>query len=193
MKKFLFVDTETTGLDSKKNGVHQVSGILVIEGVDIKKFDFKFRPLPEEELEDDALMVSGLTKQDIADRKMSSRDAYREFNALITSHVDKYNKEDKAIIAGYNCNFDSQFLNDWYAKHGNKYFFGLFHGGAYLDGLSLAVQLEIKSSKRIFRPNRKLATVAKELGVNLDNAHDAMADIEATREVIRKLWKMVVG
>ncbi len=193
MKKFLFTDTETTGLDSKINGVHQVAGILVIEGEIVEKFDLKFRPMDAEKVDIEALQVSGLTEKEVAKRDMSSVEAYRDFNKKMTKHINKYDREDKAIIAGYNCPFDAQFLNDWYAKNGNKYFFGLFHGGAYLDGLNLAMQLEIKSGKRLFRPNRKLDTVAKALGVKLDNAHDALADIEATREVINILWRKVVG
>ena len=50
---------------------------------------------------------------------------------------------------------------------------------------------ELKVGERMFTPNRKLGTVAKTLGVNLDNAHDALADIRATREVINILWSMV--
>lgn len=193
MKKFLFVDTETTGLDSKINGIHQVAGILVIEGEVVEKFDLKFRPKEEEKIDRMALEVSSLTEKEVIERDLSSFEAYYKFNKKMTKHIDKYDREDKAIIAGYNCPFDAQFLNDWYAKHGNKYFFGLFHGGAYLDGLSLAVQLEIKEGKRLFRPNRKLDTVAKTLGVKLDNAHDALADINATREVINILWRKVIG
>lgn len=192
MNKILFVDTETTGLVSDFHGIHQISGILVIDRVEIKEFDLKFRPLDVEQVDDKALEVSGLTWDDLKKRDMTSRDAYHEFNALMTKHVDKYDKNDKCVIGGYNCNFDAGFLNDWYKKHGNKFFFGLFHGGAYLDGLVMALLAELKAGKRLFMPDRKLGTVAKALGIKLSEAHDALNDIRATRQVINKLWRMLV-
>jgi DNA polymerase-3 subunit epsilon len=192
LNKILFVDTETTGLISDFHGIHQIAGILVIDKKIVSEFDYKFKPINTEQVDDKALEVSGLSWSDLESRDLSSRDAYLEFNALITKHVDKYNKNDKCIIAGYNCNFDAGFMNDWYKKHGNKYFFGLFHGGAYLDGLNLALLAELKAGKKIFAPDRKLGTVGKHMGVDLQGAHDALNDIRATRDVINKLWKMVV-
>lgn len=191
MNKILFVDTETTGLVSDFHGIHQIAGILVINRSVVAEFDYKFKPIKTEQVDDEALKVSGLTWSDLESRDLSSRDAYREFDALITRYVNKYDKQDKCIIAGYNCNFDAGFMNDWYKKHGNKYFFGLFHGGAYLDGLNLALLAELKLGRKVFNPDRKLGTVAKHLGVELSGAHDALNDIRATREVVNCLWRIV--
>jgi len=44
-----------------------------------------------------------------------------------------------------------------------------------------------------YLPDRKLGTVAKHLGVTLDNAHDALADIKATRQVAAKLHQLGVS
>lgn len=43
MKLFLF-DLETTGTDAVKNGVHQISGRIIINGEVKENFDFKVRP-----------------------------------------------------------------------------------------------------------------------------------------------------
>lgn len=188
MNKILFVDTETTGLDPKINGIHQIAGQIVISGKVVEEFDFKFRPLPTEKVEPAALAVSGLIADDIANRPTDSKTVYAKFDAMLATHVNRYDKNDKFIIAGYNCGFDAGFINEWFRKHKNIYFFGLCHGGAYLDGLNLALLLEIKSGGRVFVPDRKLATVAKTLGIELEEAHDALADIRATRQVIRELW-----
>ncbi len=192
MNKILFVDTETTGLISDFHGIHQMAGILIVDKVVVQEFDYKFKPLDKEMVDEEALKVSGLTWSDIQARDLSSRDVYKQFNSMMTKYVDKYDKNDKCIIAGYNCNFDADFMNEWYKKHGNKFFFGLFHGGAYLDGLNLALLAEIRAGRRLFTPDRKLGTVAKTLGVKLEGAHDALNDIRATREVVNKLWRMVV-
>jgi len=189
MKKILFVDTETTGLDPKINGIHQIAAQIVVDGKMEMEFDFKFRPLDTEKIEPEALAVSGLTVEEVMARPLSSKDVYKKIDSILCQFVNKYDKHDKMVISGYNCNFDAQFLSEWYKKHNNKYFFGLCHGGAYLDGLTMALLLEIKKGEKVFFPDRKLGTVAKHLGVQLDDAHDALADIIATRDVIRSLWR----
>lgn len=191
MHKILFVDCETTGLEPDVNGVHQIAGQIVISGKIVEEFNLQFKPMESEKIEPEALAVSGLERKDLDSREMESRRAYTVFDKMMCTHVDKFNKNDKMVIAGYNCNFDAQFLNAWYRKHGNRYFFGLCHGGAYLDGLTLAIMAEIKLGRRLFLPDRKLGTVAKCLGVPLDNAHDALADIRATKAVISELWRIV--
>lgn len=48
-KKILFYDIETTGLDSKKNGIHQISGMLQIDRKIVKEFNLRFCPYGEVE------------------------------------------------------------------------------------------------------------------------------------------------
>lgn len=193
MRKYLWCDVETGGLDPKESCVHQVAGEVVIDGVTVDSFNLKFQFCPGVKIYKEALAVSDLTEEQVAARKVTSRRAYEIFNDTLCSHVNKYDKQDKFVFCAYNANFDAQFLNEWFNRHGNKYFFGLCHGGAYFDPLNLALLAEMKAGKKLFKPNRKLGTVAKYLGVPLDNAHDALADIRATREVGKKLWSMITG
>ncbi len=189
MNKYLFVDTETTGFNPSIHTVHQVAGIISIDGKEVDEFNFEMRPHPDKQIEEKALAVSGLKISDVISRDLTSGQACTEFRLILEQHVDKYNKADKFILVAYNASFDASFLNAWFKSHGNDFFFGLVHGGAYLDPLQLALFLEIKEKKRIFLPNRKLETVASTLGIKLDNAHDALADIRATKQVLSELWK----
>ncbi len=193
MNKFLWVDVETGGLDPKINGPHQVAGQIVIDGVTVDEFNLKFQFHPDEVVEQEALDVSDLTIEQVAARDMTSKQGYNEFNHKLCSYVNKYDKLDKFVFCAYNANFDAQFVCEWFIRHGNPYFFGLCHGGAYFDPLNLALLAEIKAGKRLFYPSRKLNVVAEYLGVDLFNAHDALADIRATREVGHKLYTMIVG
>jgi DNA polymerase III epsilon subunit-like protein len=48
--KYIFLDTETTGTDPVKNGIIQLSGIIVVpdvlaDGAE-EKFDLKMQPFP---------------------------------------------------------------------------------------------------------------------------------------------------
>lgn len=42
--KLLLFDLETTGTDAVKNGIHQISGKIIINGEVKETFDFKVRP-----------------------------------------------------------------------------------------------------------------------------------------------------
>lgn len=192
MNKFLWIDVETTGLDPKINDPHQLAGFIMVDGVIKDEFNIECQPFDWSTVEDEALAISGLERGDLEGR-MESVTAYESLNARLCKYVNKYDKKDKYVLAAYNANFDAQFVNSWFAKHGNPYFFGLCHGGAYFDPLTMALMAEVKAGKQLFFPNRKLEVVAKTLGVELGNAHNALADIRATREVAQKLWVMITG
>ena len=63
--KALFFDLETTGTYPGKHGIHQMSGMIVIDGVIKEKFDFKVRPNPKAEIMDESLAVAGVTREQI--------------------------------------------------------------------------------------------------------------------------------
>lgn len=67
--KLLFFDLETTGVNPGKNGIHQISGEIVIDGVSKEQFDFHVQPNPRAIIEDEALKVAGHL-QNSASRKM---------------------------------------------------------------------------------------------------------------------------
>ena len=56
--KLLFFDLETTGTNPARHGIHQISGIVEIDGVEQERFDFKVRPNPKAEILDEALAVT---------------------------------------------------------------------------------------------------------------------------------------
>jgi DNA polymerase-3 subunit epsilon len=189
MNKYLWLDSETTGLDPSRHVPHQVACLAYVNGQLVDKINLEFQPYPDAEIEEEALAVSGLTVEDVRNRDLTSEDAYHIFRHMLESHVNKYDRTDKFILCGQNVAFDAGFMNAWFNRHKNKFFFGLVHGGAYLDTLLLSLLLEVKKGKRIFVPDRKLATLCSTMGVDLTNAHDALADIEATRELYIKIWK----
>ena len=45
MSKLFFYDLETTGTRYWKNGIHQISGAIMIDGEIKEKFNFKVKPL----------------------------------------------------------------------------------------------------------------------------------------------------
>ena len=63
--KLFFYDLETTGLDSQKNAIHQISGKIIIDGVEKTTFNFKVRPFNGALIEETALKIGGVTEEQI--------------------------------------------------------------------------------------------------------------------------------
>lgn len=180
--KLLFVDLETTGTFPGKHGIHQISGTIVIDGRRMEDFDFHVRPNPKAVIEDAALQVAGVTREQILAYPPMEQ-VYREFVAMLGKYVDKYNKKDKFFLVGYNiAAFDNPFLRGFFVQNGDMYF-GSWFWANVIDVMVLASAYLADS--RADMENFKLATVAKYLGVEVsdESLHDAMYDIELTKRV----------
>lgn len=97
--KLLFFDLETTGTNPGRNGIHQISGQVVIDGIVKESFDFHVQPNPKAAIEDEALAVAGVTREQIA-KYPAMGTVYRQFVAMLGKYVDKYNSKDKFFWLG---------------------------------------------------------------------------------------------
>lgn len=180
--KLVFFDLETTGTNPGKHGIHQISGQIVIDGVIKETFDFHVQPNPRAMIEDEALKVGGVTREQIL-AYPPMQQVYQEFVAMLGKYVDKFNKKDKFFLVGYNnAAFDNQFLRGFFLQNGDVYFGSWFWSNS-IDVMVLASAY--LATRRPEMENFKLSTVAKTLGivVNDDSLHDAMYDIELTKAV----------
>ena len=64
VKKF-FYDLETTGVDHRRNGIHQLAGCIEIYGEIVESSNFKVAPNPKAIIEEEALKVGGVTLEQI--------------------------------------------------------------------------------------------------------------------------------
>lgn len=180
--KILFFDLETTGLNPGKHGIHQISGEIVINGKSVESFDFHVRPNEKAVIEDEALKIAGVTRdQVLAYTPMT--DVYWKFVNMLAKHVDKFNQKDKFFLAGYNnAAFDNQFLRGFFLQNGDKYFGSWFWSNT-IDVMVLATQHLL--SERSQLENFKLATVARYFGIDVteEGLHDALYDIRLTRAI----------
>lgn len=180
--KVLFFDLETTGTLVNKHGIHQLSGMIVVDGEVKEKFDFKVQPNPKAEILQEALDVAGVTKEQIMAYPPMG-EIYKQFVDLLSKYVDRYNKKDKFFLAGYNiASFDNSFLRAWFIQNGDKYFGSWFWSNCF-DVMVLATPY--LSEKRAEMENLKQGTVAKALGINVDDSklHDALYDIEICKQI----------
>lgn len=184
MKKILWLDTETTGL-TEKHGLVQVAGIIDIDGVVKEEFDIKCAPFPNDAIDEGALKGQGRTITDVM-AFPDPRKSFQHFEAVLGKYVDKFNREDKYIIAGHNVRFDIDMLQSWYKKNGSTYLGSYLNFKRVFDTMIVFQALQIVGEFE-FPESNQLTTVANFLGVELDKAHDALNDIRATREVGLKL------
>lgn len=182
--KLFYYDLETTGTRFWKNGIHQISGMIEIDGEIKEQFNFKVRPYKDALIEDEALKVGNVTRDQIMAYK-SMEETYQELVAMLAKYADKYNKKDKFFLVGYNnAGFDDQFFRAWFTQNRDNYFGSWF----VYPGLDVAILAgQFLKTKRFSMVDFKLKTVAKELGFEIDETrlHDASYDIAITKAIYK--------
>ena len=188
--KRLFVDVETTGIDSRIHTIHQLAGCLEIDGDVVENFDWKIKPYEGCVINPRALEVSHITVEDIMNYPPED-EGYFEFKNMLGRHISVFNKEEKFFIIGYNVKFDTDMLYQMFIRNDDMYFYSLCWGNV-IDVMSLAS--DILADIRHEMPDFTLFTVAKQMGIIVDEAklHDAGYDIEITRALYYKCteWKL---
>jgi DNA polymerase-3 subunit epsilon len=181
-EKLLHLDLETTGLDEKKHGITQIAGMVEIDGEIVETFNFHVKPYGFQEITKEALEINGTKIKDL-NKFPAPGIVYKNFIKVLEKYIDKFDKTDKFHMVGYNCqSFDSEFLREFFINNKNKFYGGLFWS-ATIDVMALAANhLRLKRHRM---SNFQLKTVAEELGIEVDETklHDALYDIELTREI----------
>lgn len=184
--KLFFFDLETTGVNPGKNGIHQISGMIVINGVVKEEFDFHVRPNPKAIIDDKALEIGGVTKEQIMEYPEMGI-VYDQLVAMLSKYVDKYDTKDKFFLVGYNnAAFDNQFMRGFFLQNGDQYFGSWFWSNSF-DVMVMATMA--LAERRASMANFKLSTVAATMGVevNADALHNAMYDIYLTKEIFDRI------
>lgn len=188
MVKMLWIDTETTGVDAEKNEIIQIAGIIETPG-SMNEFDITMRPTDFDNIHPKAIESHGISIKTMR-TYIDPHTAYLGFKGLLSDYIDPYDKTDKFYLCGQNVKFDSDMVRSWFIRNDDPYWFSFVHS-AMFDLMTLAAMFEIRMGKKIF-PNYKLGVICETLKVELTNAHDALADIKATRECCMRLWVQIV-
>lgn len=179
MKKILWLDTETSGTDALIHSIIDIAGIIDIDGKVVEQFDFKVRPHLDFEIDEATCAIHGYSVSDM----ISFPDipyVHSALKKLWEKYVDKFNKEDKFLIGGQNCKFDLSFLSQFFVRQKDVFL------GSYIDYRKRVELYDITNAMRslgfIKSDSLSLAPLCKEFCIDL-NAHNALSDITATREL----------
>lgn len=184
--KLFYIDLETTGTKHWRNGIHQISGCVEIDGEVKEYFDFKVKPNAQCTIEDDALAIAKITKETL-DSYPGMTEVYKQIIDLLSKYVDKYNKTDKFFLVGYNnASFDNQFFRAFFVQNRDDYF-GSWFWSSSIDVMVLATE-HLKNIRHEMI-DFKLKTVAQQMGIEIDEnkLHDATYDIELTRNIYKAI------
>ena len=189
MNKIIFIDTETGGVNPEKSALIQLSGIIRIDKKDVEKFNFYIKPFENSEVNEKALEVQGRTLDELkAEKYIEEKEVYKQFINLLDKYIDKYDKTDKFIVAGYNVRFDVDILKALFQRHGNNFLFSYLDSSMLDPSYSIRL-LQIAGILPVLE-NNKLETWCKYFNIEL-KAHDSLEDIVATKKLIGKLISLI--
>jgi DNA polymerase III epsilon subunit-like protein len=176
-----WIDTETTGLDPRDSGAFEIA-LLVYRGPQcvLEKL-YRLNPLSEEvKWGEEAYRVNG-----VAEETIRSFPPLSKVVPEIIADLQKFLPPEKYVFAGYNCGFD-------YGHIGATFFRAGFTASDYFSGRLIDVFELVKRAANVGllpkTDNQKLGTMTKALGIEHGNAHTAMDDIKATRQLYEAIF-----
>lgn len=194
--KVLWCDTETTGLKPENSGAFQIA-MLYKFGPDKKKVwerVFYLNPIDEEKgilYHDEAAETHGISRETI-ESYGKPEIVLPKIAGFLNEYgrsFDSENKFEKLTFAGYNCKFDWEHLDALFKRYTE------YKMADFFEARTLDVYAQVKRAAemgKIATKNQKLGTVCKSLEVPLENAHNAIGDITATRQLGITLQRMGV-
>lgn len=200
---FVFYDTETTGRSKAFDQIVQFAAILTDDDLNpIEEINVRAKLLPWIIPSLGALRVTGMSASDLADLGLPSF-----YNTIKQVH-DKLRSWSPAIFLGYNTiSFDEPFLNQAFWQCLLPPYLTVMDGNSRMDVLPLARAASHFSPDALSVPHNekgravfRLDQLAPHNGFSHENAHDALADVEATifvAKLIRNgspdLWNRAVA
>ncbi|MBX4269399.1 PolC-type DNA polymerase III [Clostridium estertheticum] len=157
--RFVVFDLETTGLSSENDKIIEIGALKIENGKIVDRFSEFVNPgidIPYKIIE-----LTGITNDNVSDA------------ASIGDVLPKFLEFTKdSVLVAHNSDFDASFIKK------NSQRLGLKFENAIMDTIPLAKYL-LKDLKTF-----KLNTVAKYLGITLENHHRAVDDAKATADIL---------
>jgi exodeoxyribonuclease I len=199
---FVFYDTETTGTDRHFDQILQFAAVLTDNDFqELDRFDIRCRLMPHIVPAPQALRATRITPRMLTDTSLPSH--FEAFGEI----ANKLRKWSPACFVGYNTlNFDEPFLRQAFYQTLHPIFLTNTGGNTRADIYRLVQAVSILAPNAIVVPlddvgkeSRRLDTIAPANGFDHRNAHEAMADVQATifmaqliRDRAPELWEALM-
>lgn len=188
------IDTETTGLHAGWHDLIQICIMPLDSNLkvrrDVMPFYIEMVPDHPERADPKAMQINKLDFAIIGQRGHhpdKARDMLEEWiQKKLKPGRTKYGNPKKILPLGQNYPFDMGFIKAWL---GNETYNDWFHY-SYRDTKVVANYLNDHAGMHVEKvpfAKTSLGSMAKKLNVELDNAHDALADCKATAEIYRRM------
>ena len=180
---YVFYDTETTGIDTSFDQILQFGGIRTDDELnELERFGIRCRLLPHVVPAPKALQMTGVVPDMLTDPALPSHyQAMRRIHARLSAWSP-------AVFAGYNSlSFDEAMLRQAFYQTLQPVYLTNSGGNARADVLRLVRATALYAPNALVVPLAedgwpvfRLDRLAPANGFDHANAHDAMADVEAT-------------
>lgn len=189
--KFLYLDTETTGVYPRDQyDLIQLALLVEVDGTVVGEQIFHLAPFHPENVTDESISKHGITREMMAGFAPAKKVVWEEVVPFLDRFCNRFDREDKMTPAAYNGHFDLEFLSQLFTRCGHK-FLGSYIDWRLQDVMGMAYLLHGWGDIRL--SNYKLQTVCDHFGVSLEGAHDALNDVRATRELYKVLTYIIRG
>lgn len=195
----VFYDTETTGTDPFFDQILQFAAIKTDEQFkEVDRFEVRCQLLPHVVPHPMAMLVTGITAEMLTDASLPT---HYEMMCAVRQKLEEWSP---AVFIGYNSlRFDEAMLRSAFYQNLLPIYLTNTNGNGRTDALQLMQASTIFSPGALTiplnekgRPVFKLDQLAPANGFSHENAHDALADVEATIFMTKKvasaapeLWK----
>lgn len=194
----VFYDTETTGISTSFDQILQFAAILTDDDLnELDRFEIRCRILPWVVPSPGALLTTGVTPDMLVDPSLPS---HYEMIAIIEAKLIGWSP---AVFVGYNSmKFDETLLRQALFQNLRKPYLTVMTGNVRADVFTMARACAFHAPNVLAvplndqgKPVLKLDQLAPANGFDHSNAHDALADVEATihiaaliRGSARSIW-----
>jgi DNA polymerase-3 subunit epsilon len=183
MKKVLYFDVETTGLDPQTDFIMQLSGLVEVDGEIVEEFNYFLQPPKGTAVSKEALKVTGKTIDDLRSYP-PAQEGFDKFNELLNKYVLFDRWSEKFYPSAYNGNFDLQFVDQMFKRQFKTDRWGYYQNWQLIDPLPVFRTLTYAGLLNTY--GHKLSTMCDHFGISLE-AHDALSDVRATRDLVQLL------
>jgi DNA polymerase III epsilon subunit-like protein len=177
-----FVDCETTSLDNTKGDIVEISFIRNNDG---EQKTWHIKPTNPENIEDSALAVNGISKDDLLWRTDAGKQKFKEVDVVLPDIEnwiadDDSNQYDRVLV-GHNIQFDYNYMMKAWERAKCIDTFPFSKYGMLIDTKQLALFFDYIKGENNQKYN--LGALIKKYGIQKRKCHNAADDIAMTKDM----------